>query len=62
MILDTDVLIDLERKHPAALAWFAALPGTPSVAGFAAMEMISGCQNGIELSRTLKLLHRCRCM
>jgi predicted nucleic acid-binding protein len=58
MILGTDVLIDLERKHAPALAWFAGLPGPPSVAGFAAMEMISGCQNGIELSRTLKLLRR----
>ena len=58
MILVTDVLIDLERKHAPALAWFAGLPGSPSVAGFAAMEMISGCQNGIELSRTLKLLRR----
>jgi len=58
MILDTDGLIDLERKHAPALAWFVGLPGPPSVAGFAAMEIISGCQNGIELSRTLKLLRR----
>lgn len=42
MILDTDVLIDLERKHPPAINWFAKLSGAPSVAGFAAMEMISG--------------------
>jgi predicted nucleic acid-binding protein len=33
-LLDTDVLIDVQRRHPPALAWFGSLPEPPSVPGF----------------------------
>src|SRR6266849_688268 len=49
MILDTDVLIDLVREHPAAAAWFATLAVMPSVSGIAAMELTFGCLNAAEL-------------
>jgi predicted nucleic acid-binding protein len=49
MILDTDVLIDLVRQHPAAAAWFASLPTLPAVCGFAALELAYGCLNAAEL-------------
>ena len=42
MILDTDVLIDLKRKHPPAITWLAALPAPPLVCGVAAMELLYG--------------------
>jgi hypothetical protein len=43
MLLDTDVLIDLESKHPDARAWIATPPVIPAVCGFAAMELLNGC-------------------
>ena len=52
-MLDTDVLIDLTNRHPLAISWFATLTGTPHVAGFAAMEVISG-SNSLQELRTLQ--------
>lgn len=49
MLLDTDILVDVARGHPAATAWINALPALPDVPGFAAMEVIRGCQNAAEL-------------
>jgi hypothetical protein len=45
MLLDTDVLVDLERRHPGADAWFGNLAIIPGVPGFAAMEILNGCQS-----------------
>jgi predicted nucleic acid-binding protein len=49
MILDTDVLVDLKRKHPPAVAWFATLSEWPLVAGFAALELTYGSWDRREL-------------
>jgi hypothetical protein len=51
MILDTDVLILLEKENPPALAWYSALSETPYVAGFAALELLNGCENAADLRR-----------
>ena len=40
LLLDTDVLIDVQRGHAAALAWFAGLTDLPSVPGLVVMELI----------------------
>ena len=40
MLLDSDVLIDLERGHAAGLAWLATLTAPPFVSGFAALELL----------------------
>jgi predicted nucleic acid-binding protein len=48
MLLDADVLIDLERRHPAADAWFSGLAVVPGVSGFAAMELLNGCRSKVE--------------
>ena len=45
-LLDTDVLIDVQRGHPPALAWFAGLPDVPSVPGIVVMEPIQDARNG----------------
>ncbi len=55
-MLDTDVLIDLERELPAADAWLDTLSGLPPVAGFAAMELLNGCQNNAERRKVEKFL------
>jgi predicted nucleic acid-binding protein len=58
MLLDTDVLIDLIRGHPPALAWLAAMPTLPRVSGFAALELAFGSQNARELANVRKFLAR----
>ena len=42
LVLDTDVLIDVQRGHAAALGWFATLTVLPSVPGFVVMEVDPG--------------------
>jgi hypothetical protein len=55
-VLDTDVLIDVQRGHAPALAWFAALTDMPSVPGFVVMELIQGAENALEVRKVLKLV------
>lgn len=38
-LVDTDVLIDIQRRYPPAIAWFAALDEVPGVPGFVVMEL-----------------------
>lgn len=53
ILLDSDVLIDLLRKHPPALEWFDALPDDEelAVSGYVAMELIQGCRSKAEQAR-----------
>jgi len=44
-VLDTDILIDIQRGHEPAVSWFKALPELPSVPGIVIMELIQGAQN-----------------
>ena len=55
LVLDTDVLIDVQRGHVAALAWFAGLIELPSVPGLVVMELIQGAQNAKQVRDVLKL-------
>lgn len=44
-LVDTDVIIDIQRGYEPALAWFASLSDLPSISGFAVMELIQDAQN-----------------
>jgi predicted nucleic acid-binding protein len=55
-LLDTDVLIDIQRGHPPALAWFSSLTNLPSVPGFVVMELIQDAQNSQQVRKALKLV------
>lgn len=44
-LLDTDVLIDIQRRHPPAVAWFSTLTNLPAVPGIVAMELIQDARN-----------------
>jgi len=55
-ILDTDVLIDVQRGHPPALAWFAGLTDLPSVPGYVVMELVQDARNVREVRQALKLV------
>jgi predicted nucleic acid-binding protein len=54
-LIDTDVLIDIQRGHPPALTWFAALTDLPAVPGFVVMELIQDARNAREVRKALKL-------
>jgi predicted nucleic acid-binding protein len=55
LILDTDVLIDVQRGHTAALAWFGSLTELPSVPGLVVMELIQGATNTKQVREALRL-------
>lgn len=55
-LLDTDILIDIQRGYAPALAWFALLPEIPSVPGFVVMELIQDAQNKQQVRKVLQLV------
>jgi len=55
-LVDTDILIDIQRGHAPALAWFAALSEMPSIPGIVVMELIQDAQNGQQVRKVLKLV------
>jgi predicted nucleic acid-binding protein len=50
-LLDTDVMVDLRRQFPPALAWFDGLVEEPMVPGFVLLEVMEGCRNLREMRR-----------
>src|SRR5690242_15412396 len=55
LALDTDILIDVQRGHAAALSWFAGLAELPSVPGFVVMELIQGAHDARQVREALRL-------
>src|SRR5438270_9453061 len=55
-LVDTDVLIDVQRGHPPALAWFAGLADLPAVPGFVVMELVQDARNKREVRQALRLI------
>lgn len=56
LLLDTDILIDIQRNHQPAVSWFQSLDEFPSVPGIVAMELIQGAQNNRQVQQALKLV------
>ncbi|MFN8490320.1 MAG: hypothetical protein U0350_22220 [Caldilineaceae bacterium] len=56
VVLDTDVLIDIQRGNTSALAWFSQLTELPAVPGFVMMELIQDAQNAHQVRQVLKLV------
>ncbi len=54
-VLDTDILIDVQRGHPPALAWLGSMTKLPAVPGFVVMELIQDARNRNEVRLALKL-------
>jgi predicted nucleic acid-binding protein len=51
-LVDSDVMIDILREHPPALAWLTSLGDAElDVPGFVVMELIHGCQNKAQQRR-----------
>jgi predicted nucleic acid-binding protein len=55
-LLDTDVLIDIQRGHEPAIAWFSGLKDVPSVPGFVVMELVKDSQNTQQVRKALQLV------
>jgi predicted nucleic acid-binding protein len=55
-LVDADVLIDVQRGHPPATAWFASLTALPDVPGFVVMELIQDARNRAEVQRAMQLI------
>lgn len=55
-LLDTDVLIDIQRGHAPAIAWFSGLIDVPSIPGFVVMELVQDSQNTQQVRRALQLV------
>ena len=55
-LLDTDILIDIQRGHIPALSWFASLSELPSIPGFVVMELIQDAQNKQQIRQVLQLV------
>lgn len=56
MVLDSDVVIVLEQRRQDTEDWFNALPATPFISGYAAMEVLAVCQNTADRRRIERLL------
>jgi predicted nucleic acid-binding protein len=55
-LLDTDVLIDVQRAHAGALAWFSGLADVPLVPGLVVMELIQGARDARHVREALQLV------
>jgi predicted nucleic acid-binding protein len=55
-LLDTDILIDIQRGHAPAVAWLASLPELPRVPGLVIMELIQNSQNAARVHETQRLV------
>lgn len=54
-LLDTDILIDIQRGKPAAVLWFSHLVDLSAVPGFVVMELIQDAQNARQVQQVLRL-------
>ena len=55
-VLDTDILIDIQRTHAPAVTWFSSLVELPSIPGFVVMELVQDAQNAQQVRGALKLV------
>ena len=55
-LLDTDILIDIQRGHAPAAEWFASLEELPLVPGFVAMELVQDAENAQQVREALRLV------
>lgn len=56
LVVDTDILIDIQRNHLPALEWFGGLAEQVNITGFTAMELIQDARNAREVALAQKLV------
>ena len=50
-LVDTDVLIDVQHRHPPAVIWFTGLKSLPAVPGFVVMELVQDARNSAKFNK-----------
>jgi predicted nucleic acid-binding protein len=50
-LLDTDIMVDIERGFPPAVAWLASLSEPPSLPCFVVMELAQDVKNKVQLAK-----------
>jgi predicted nucleic acid-binding protein len=55
-LLDTDILIDIQRRHPPAVAWFVSLTERPAVPLLVVMELLQDAANKTQVAKALALV------
>ncbi len=61
IFIDSDILIDITRGKPNAIAWLNAMhPIGVVISGYSAMELIDGTQNREDMRKTQLVLHKIR--
>ena len=55
LLLDSDILVDIQRGYQPAVDWFSQLHELPSVPGYVVMEMIQDAENKLQVRRAVKL-------
>jgi predicted nucleic acid-binding protein len=46
ILVDTDIMVDIMRRHPPAVAWLDSLGAeVVGIPGLVAMELLQGCRN-----------------
>jgi predicted nucleic acid-binding protein len=59
-LLDADVLVDIQRQHPPAVAWYLSLTEMPSVPGLVIMELVQYARNRRQVQSALQLVQPLR--
>jgi len=49
LLIDTDVAVDIQRRHPPAILWLKTQSDPIHIAGFASLELVNGCRDKIAL-------------
>jgi hypothetical protein len=55
-LLDTDVIVDIQRGYEPALEWLESLEEAPGLPGFVPMELMDGCRDKQEMTGLRKNL------
>jgi len=56
LVLDTDIMVDVQRGFSPALEWLAQLPESPAITVITVLELLRGCRNLREQQSVERLL------
>jgi len=55
-LLDSDIMVDIQRGYEPALAWLESLEEAPGLPGLVVMELMEGCRDKQEMTNLRKQL------
>ena len=61
-IVDTDVLIDVQRGFGPAVAWFKSLTELPAVTGYTVLELLQDARDLADVERVFRLVRALDCV